>query len=85
MILEGVYAARPELADLLDMRAVVVVPDEVRTVRLSAREGTIGAWKRQWHKAEEFYFEAIMPLTSFDIVVAASVDQVCPLSHPSIL
>lgn len=74
VILEGVYAARPELADQLDLRVVVVVPDEVRLARLSAREGTIGLWERQWHEAEEFYFGSVMPTASFDVVVAASGD-----------
>lgn len=74
VILEGVYAARPELADFLDLRVVLVVPDEVRLARLGAREGTIGAWERQWHEAEESYFEAVMTTASFDVVVAPSGD-----------
>ena len=70
VILEGVYAARPELADLLDLRVVLVVPDEERLARLAAREGTIGPWERQWHEAEHFYFEAIMPIDRFDIIIS---------------
>ncbi|UIJ44903.1 hypothetical protein LZK98_17915 [Sphingomonas cannabina] len=69
VILEGVYAARPELADLLDLRVAVVAPDEVRLVRLAEREGAIGPWERQWHEAEEFYFRAVMPMAKFDVVV----------------
>lgn len=72
VILEGVYAAQPELTELLDLRVVLVAPDEVRLARLAAREGTIGPWERQWHEAEEFYFDAVMPTASFDIVVAPS-------------
>lgn len=72
VILEGSYAARPELADLLDLRVALVVPDEVRFARLAAREGAIGPWERQWHEAEEFYFEAVMPTAKFDMVVKAS-------------
>jgi uridine kinase len=53
VILEGVYAARPELADLLDLRVMLAVPDEVRTARLMAREGTIGPWEQQWHDSED--------------------------------
>ncbi|MFN4355791.1 uridine kinase [Parvibaculum sp.] len=71
VILEGVYGARPELVEFLDLRIVLVVPDEVR---LAAREGTIGSWERQWHEAEEFYFEAVMPTASFDVVVEAYGD-----------
>jgi uridine kinase len=74
VILEGVYAARPELADLLDLRVALVVPDEMRLARLITREGTIGPWERQWHEAEEFYFEAVMPITSFGIVLPSSGD-----------
>jgi uridine kinase len=70
VILEGVYAARPELADLLDLRVVLLVSDDVRLARLAAREGTIGPWERQWHEAEEFYFEGVMPPASFDVVVS---------------
>jgi uridine kinase len=70
VILEGVYAARPELADLLDLRVVLLVSDDVRLARLAAREGMIGPWERQWHEAEEFYFEAVMPPARFDIVVS---------------
>jgi uridine kinase len=68
IILEGVYAARPELADLLDLRVMLAVPDEVRTARLMAREGTIGPWEQQWHDAEDFYFRHVMPPDSFDAV-----------------
>jgi uridine kinase len=74
VILEGVYAARPELSDLLDLRVLLVAPDEVRLARLAAREGRIGPWERQWHDAEEFYFDAVMPTPSFDMVVGACGD-----------
>ena len=69
VILEGVYAARPELADLIDLRAVVTVPEDIRMARLLAREGTIGPWDRQWHEAEDFYFENVMAPQTFDVVL----------------
>lgn len=69
VILEGVYSARPELADLLDLRVLLTVPDAVRAARLSSREGSIGAWERQWHEAEDHYFRAIMPREAFDVVM----------------
>lgn len=72
VILEGAYAARPELADLLDLRVVVSVPDEVRLARLTAREGSIGRWEEQWHEAEAFYFATVMPTGRFDIVATAA-------------
>lgn len=68
VILEGVYGARPELADLLDLRVELAVPEDVRMARLVAREGTIGPWERQWHEAEDFYFQNVMPSAAFDVV-----------------
>lgn len=72
VIVEGAYAARPELADLVDLRVLLDVAGEVRMARLLAREGTIGAWERQWHEAEDFYFQTIMPPAAFDIIVEFS-------------
>lgn len=69
IILEGTYSARPELADLVDLCVLAVVNDAVRHARLSAREGGIGPWERQWHEAEDHYFGAIMPADRFDIIV----------------
>ena len=68
IILEGVYSARPELADLIDIRIVISVRDELRMERLIAREGSIGPWERQWHEAEEIYFSDIMPTERFDVI-----------------
>ncbi|MXP42476.1 hypothetical protein GRI75_12575 [Altererythrobacter soli] len=72
VILEGVYAARPELSDLLNVRVLLLVPDAVREARLATREGQIGRWERQWHEAEEFYFTKVMPSACFDIVLETS-------------
>ena len=68
IILEGTYAARPELADLVDLRILVTIPDDERRARLMAREGNIGAWERQWHEAEDHYFGAVMPPDGFDVI-----------------
>jgi uridine kinase len=70
VILEGVYAARPELADLIDLAVLVRVDEGVREARLNAREGAIGPWERQWHAAEDYYFEFVRPLKSFDIMTS---------------
>lgn len=72
MILEGVYATRPELRDLLDMRVLVQVPLDIRQARLVAREGVVGPWARQWPEAEEFYFRSIMTPERFDLAVNES-------------
>lgn len=70
VILEGVYSARPELADLVDVRALVTVGDAVRLRRLQARDGGLGPWERQWLEAEAHYFRHVLPGTAFDRVVA---------------
>lgn len=69
VILEGVYAARPDLADLVDLRVLMSVPQEVRLARLAAREGSIGPWEQQWHEAEEHYFMTTMQRACFDVIV----------------
>lgn len=68
IILEGTYSARPELAELVDLRVLVSVPDPERHARILAREGSIGPWERQWHEAEEHYFGTVMPAHRFDII-----------------
>jgi uridine kinase len=69
VILEGTYAARPELSDLLDLRVLLNVSDNLRLSRLLAREGTLGPWDLQWHDAEEHYFDTIMPDDRFDLII----------------
>jgi len=69
VVLDGVYTARPELTDLVDLRVLVELSDAVRLERLLLREGTIGPWERQWHEAEHVYFQRVMPATEFDIIL----------------
>ena len=69
VLLEGVYSGRPELSDLVDVRILLVLPEEVRLARLVARDGPIEAWARQWHEAEDDYFARIAPPESFDLVL----------------
>lgn len=68
VLLEGTYSARPELADLLDLRVRVTTPDAVRLARLQAREGGIGPWEAQWLEAELAWFAR--PDLAFDVTVA---------------
>jgi uridine kinase len=72
VIVEGVYSARPELAELIDMKVLVSATDAVREARLLAREGSIGAWERQWHEAEAHYFKEVMPSDRFEAVFDAA-------------
>lgn len=69
VILEGVYSARPELARLIDLSILLRIPETDRIERLVAREGSIGPWERQWHEAEEYYFDEVMPAHAFAIIV----------------
>lgn len=72
IILEGVYSARPELADLLDLRVLIDIEDTQRLARLHRCAGEPGPWERQWHAAENDYFDAIMPVERFDILFRAA-------------
>lgn len=69
VIFEGVYSARPELSDLLDLRLLLRVSEPTRLARLLAREGSISAWERQWHEAEEWYFTRLVPSEEFDVIL----------------
>ncbi len=69
VLLEGVYSARPELADLLDLRMLLRVPGDVRMARLLAREQILTRWELQWHEAEDWYFAHAAPPAGFDIII----------------
>jgi uridine kinase len=69
VLFEGVYTARPELTDLIDLRLLLWVSDATRVARLLVREGDIGAWERQWHEAEEWYFTHVVPPHVFDLIL----------------
>ena len=71
---EGVYTARPELADLVDVRILLQVREATRVARLLAREGHIGPWERQWHEAEQWYFQHLAPAALFDLVLNEDED-----------
>ena len=64
IVLDGVYLARPELADLIDLAILVEAADDtVRRQRLLAREGAsfMAAWHRRWDAAEDYYFTHVRP------------------------
>jgi uridine kinase len=73
VILEGVYSARPELADLFDLRVLLDAPAEVRRRRWVGREGegALDEWARRWSEAEEWYFSRVMPPERFDLVLSS--------------
>jgi para-aminobenzoate synthetase len=71
VLVEGAYACRPELADLIDWSVLVDAPVEVRHRRLAPREDTqfLAAWHARWDAAEHWYFSQVMPPATFDRVV----------------
>jgi molybdenum cofactor guanylyltransferase len=66
IIVEGVYAARPELADLVDVAVYLGVDHQVRARRYAER-GNDPDWQRFWERGEAHYFRAIRPAASFHI------------------
>lgn len=68
VILEGVYSARFELRDLVDLAILLRVPEKERLRRLLIREGQISEWEAAWHRAEDWYFSKVAPPDYFDLV-----------------
>ena len=66
VIVEGVYAARPELADLIDLAVYLGVDPQVRAQRYTEREDDPD-WQRFWERGETHYFNVVRPPASFDI------------------
>jgi para-aminobenzoate synthetase len=71
VLVEGAYACRPELADLIDWSVLVEVPVEVRHRRLAQREDAqfLAVWHARWDAAEQWYFSQVRPEAAFDRVV----------------
>ncbi len=71
ILVDGVYSARPELADLVDLAVLVEADDEARRKRLVIREGQafMQRWHQLWDAAEEYYFTHVRPRSSFDLIV----------------
>jgi molybdenum cofactor guanylyltransferase len=66
IIVEGVYAARPELADLVDIAVYLGVDPETRARRCADRENDPD-WAHFWERGEAYYFSAVRPPASFDL------------------
>jgi uridine kinase len=77
VILDGAYSSRPELTDLIDLSILVTLPDVVRRARLMQREGEefMSEWHAIWDEAEEFYFGAVRPPETFDVVIRRPADS----------
>jgi molybdenum cofactor guanylyltransferase len=66
IILDGVYAARPEFADLVDVAVYLGVDPQTRARRYLERHNDPG-WVRFWERGEAYYFSAVRPPADFDI------------------
>lgn len=71
IVLDGVYSARPELADLIGLSVLLRLPDAIRRERLRRREGEyfVSRWHSVWDEAEDYYFDHVRPAESFDLVI----------------
>lgn len=71
VLLEGVYSARPELADLVDLRVLLDPPAERRERQLREREGEgrRDDWDTRWAEAEVHYFGVVVSAADFDLVL----------------
>ena len=69
MVLEGVYAARPELADLIDLAVLVEADPAVRRARRAGSARRPG-WTRFWDRGEDYYFRVVRPPDGFDLRVS---------------
>jgi uridine kinase len=67
VVLEGVTAASPALADLVDRRVLVATPEPERLRRLHGRIPD-EEWDADWLVAEQAYFDSLAPHT-FDLTV----------------
>ena len=70
ILVEGVSAASPALADLITRSVFVATPEQVRLQRLHERVSD-EEWDEDWLQAERVYF-ASRPPESFDLVVTGA-------------
>jgi uridine kinase len=74
LVVEGVYSARPEFDDFVDLRVLVTVEDRRRMQRLDDRTGgeprtDPTGWRPRWEAAEAFYFQTVRLPPDFDLIV----------------
>jgi molybdenum cofactor guanylyltransferase len=66
IIVEGVYAGRPELAELVDIAVYLGVDPQTRAERYAEREDD-PEWVRFWERGESHYFRVVRPSAGFDL------------------
>ncbi|SVB22339.1 uncharacterized protein METZ01_LOCUS175193 [marine metagenome] len=69
LIVEGVYAMRPELRDVYDVKVFVDTPPEIRFNRLGKRSDN-PLWVERWAEAEVWYNTNIKPIDYADVIVS---------------
>lgn len=72
IIVEGVYSARSELTDLVDLAVYVDTDPELRRRRRDSR-GDNPVWRALWERGEAHYFTQLRSSSSFDRVVRLSL------------
>lgn len=72
VIVDGVFSARPELADLVDLRVLVRTPAALRTQRVVERDENDPRWLAVWSSAEQHYFTHVSPPDGFDLLVSGA-------------
>ena len=72
VVVEGVYTARPELSDFIDVTVLVVASEAERLRRVMERGHGNDRWHSRWESAEELYFTSMMPPHTFDLVVRSA-------------
>jgi uridine kinase len=70
IVIEGCYAARPELRGYYDAVLVAKAPFERRMARQRER-GDVWEWVERWDAAERYYFERYDPVRDGAVVVGA--------------
>lgn len=72
VVVDGVYSARSELADLVDLAVLVETDEATRADRLARRKADDPDWAAFWERAEQHYFRFVRPPSSFDVRIAPS-------------
>jgi len=69
ILVEGCYAARPELRCYYDAIIWVETSVRKRLVRQAARADATAAWLARWDAAERYYIEQFQPQSYADLVI----------------
>ncbi len=73
LVVDGVFAQRPELADLWDLVVWLEVPDDVRVSRMAARDGSVAdvadPGQQRYLGAQRIYRDLCDPVGAADVVI----------------